>query len=37
MKRLLFIALLVINIIIWGWAIQENPEPEFQPVNRQLV
>jgi hypothetical protein len=34
---LTLIALLVINIIIWQWAIQENPEPEFLPVNRQFV
>jgi hypothetical protein len=34
---LILIVLLVTNIIIWRWTLKESPEPEFQPVSRQLV
>ena len=29
--------LLITNFIVWSWALEKHPEPEFQPVSMDLV
>jgi len=29
--------LLITNFIVWSWALEKHPEPEIQPVSKELV
>ncbi len=31
------LTLIITNFVVWSWALEDHPEPEFQPVSMEFV